>query len=223
MDARAALLPFYALCDVSASMREASRIEALNAAIVATCDAAVMNPVVADRIRLGVIALSGEADVALPLCDLGLLDRVPPLAPRGLTNYGAGFALLRATIEADVAQLVADGYRVFRPAVFFLTDGRPTDVGAAWRGALAQLLHDDFPHRPNIVSFGFGDADHALLGEIATLAAYRASDAMTAAAAIAGFGTLLVESVVASGAAGRLQLPPNAPDGLVELPLEDLL
>jgi uncharacterized protein YegL len=144
MSARASLLPFYALCDVSASGRGGGRIDALNDAVGATCDAAAMNPVVADRIRLGVVTFSAGAEVALPLCDLGLLDGVPALVPRGLTSYAAAFAFLRATIETDVAQLVADGFRVFRPAVFFLTDGRPTDTGPAWRAALAHLLDPGF-------------------------------------------------------------------------------
>jgi uncharacterized protein YegL len=217
MSARAALLPFYALCDVSASMRAGARIDALNQAVLTTCDAAALNPVVADRIRLGVIAFAADAEVVLPLCDLGLLDDVPVLVPRGLTSYGAAFALLRITIESDAAQLAADGYRVFRPAVFFLTDGRPTDPAPAWRGALARLLDDDFPHRPNIVAFGFGDADAATLAEVGTVASYSASDAVTAAAAIASFGALLVESVVESGAAGRFRLPTDVPDGLVDL------
>ena len=222
MSARATLLPFYALCDVSASMVEGQRIDALNEAIGATCDAAAMHPVVADRVRLGILTVSGDAEVALPLCDLGLLDEVPVLATRGLTNFGAGFDLLRATIESDVAQLVGDGYRVFRPAVFFLTDGRPTDASDEWRDALARVVDSDFPHHPNIVAFGFGDVEPAILKDIGTLAAYSAADSVTAAAAIASFGTMLVESVVASGTAGRLQMPAIVPEGLIDLD-EELL
>jgi hypothetical protein len=104
-----------------------------------------------------------------------------------------------------------------------MTDGHPTDEPAAWRAALADVLAENFPHRPNLVSFGFGDANHAILSEVATIAAYRASDAVTAAAAIASFGTLLVESVVGSGAAGHLRLPVDVPEGLTMLAEEDLL
>jgi uncharacterized protein YegL len=221
--AYATLLPFYAVCDVSASMRQDSRIEALNQAIAATCDAAALNPVVADRVRLSIIAFAADARLTLPLCDVGLLDELPTLATRDLTSYSAAFDLLRATIEADAAQLVADGFRVFRPAVFFLTDGRPTDPARTWRDALGRVHDPDFPHRPNVVTFGFGDADRAILREVATVASYVATDAASGAAAIASFGTLLVESVVASGAAGRFRLPPDTLDGLAVLDSEDLL
>jgi uncharacterized protein YegL len=220
MTDRATLLPFYALCDVSASMAEDGRIGALNDALAATCDAAAANPVIADRIRLAVVTLSADAELTLPLCDLGLLERVPRLEPRGLTCYGPAFALLRRTIEDDVALLVADGYRVFRPAVFFLTDGLPTDPSAVWRPALARLVDEDFPHRPNIVAFGFGDADAAVTAAVSTVGAYAATDAVTAAAAIASFGALLVESVVTSGAAGRFRLPADVP-GLSPVELEE--
>ena len=223
MSAHATLLPFYAVCDASASMREGARMEALNATLAATCDAIALNPVIADRVRFGVLAFSTAAEIALPLCDVGLLDEVPELQPRGLTGYAEGFELLRTTIQDDVAQLVADGFRVFRPAVFFLTDGQPTDRGAAWRAALARLCDTDFPHRPNIVAFGFGEADPALLGEIGTVASYTASDAITAAGAIATFGELLIGSVVASGATGQLTLPSSMPAGVVPVLDEDLL
>lgn len=223
MSARATLLPFYAVCDTSASMRDGTRIDALNHAIATTCDAIALNPVIADRVRFGIVAFAGDAEVALPLCDVALLDILPVLVPRGLTEYGRAFALLRRTIEHDVAQLVADGFRVFRPAVFFLTDGRPTDAGATWRAALGELLDGDFPHRPNVVAFGFGDAEPKLLAEIATVAAYSAADALTASSAIASFGSLLVESVVASGTTGGFRLPDDAPDGLVAWIEDDLL
>lgn len=208
------LLPFYVVCDVSASMREDGRSDAVTAAVVATCDAIATNPVVADRTRFGVVAFAADAEVVLPLCDVSFLDALPVLRPRGLTNYGPAFVALRATIEQDVAQLAADGCRVFRPAVFFLTDGRPSDPPAAWRSALGRLRDPGFGHRPNIVAFGFGQCDPAVLREVATVASYVASDVVSTAAAIGSFGTLLVESVVASGTSGRFRLPETTPDGL---------
>jgi len=223
MTAHATLLPFYMLCDVSASMREDDRIEALQEAVVATCDAAAMHPVVADRVRFGIISFASRAEVTLPLCDVGTMSEIPRLAARDLTSYAAAFTVARGIIELDVAQLVGDGFRVFRPTIFFLTDGRPTDEAGEWRDALARLLDPAFPHRPNIVAFGIGDADAALLGEVATIAAYTSADATSSPAAIAAFGSLLVGSVVASGASGQLRLPDNVPRGLETVPHEDLV
>lgn len=213
----ATLLPFYLVCDVSGSMNDGGRIDALNDAVASTCDAAAMHPVIADRVRMGVISFAGSARIELPLCDIGMLVRVPRLRARDTSDFGEALRTLRATIESDVAQLVADRYRVYRPAVFFMTDGRPTDRSADWLAALAALRSPEFPHRPHMVAFGFGDADAEILREIGDVAAYTAADAASAPAAIAAFGALLVESVVASGAAGAFRLPDALPGGLEEI------
>jgi uncharacterized protein YegL len=214
MSAYATLLPFYMLCDVSASMSEDDRIVALQEAVVATCDAAAMHPVVADRIRFGILTFASRAEVTLPLCDVGMIDEIPRIDARDLTSYGEAFALARSTIELDVAQFVADGFRVFRPTIFFLTDGRPTDQASTWRPALSRLLDPNFPHHPNIVAFGVGEAERSVLKEVGTVAAYVSSDEASAPAAIAAFGALLVGSVVASGTAGTFRLPDDTPLGL---------
>ena len=49
--------------------------------------------------------------------------------------------------------------------VFFLTDGAPTDR-EDWRAVRTRLLSQ--PAAPNILSFGIGDADPAVVQEIAT-------------------------------------------------------
>jgi uncharacterized protein YegL len=208
------LLPFYLVCDTSASMRADGRIDAMNGAVAATCDVIAAHPVIADRVRLGVLSFSDAAHVELPLCDPTFVDWLPTLRPEGMTSYAAAFRLLRKTIEGDVRQLAADDFRIYRPAAFFFSDGAPTDRADDWRRALADLLDPRFPHRPNTVSFGFGDADPGVLATVATVASYRATDGTAPAAAIAAFGTTLVESIVASGRTGGFQVPDALPPEL---------
>ena len=69
------LLPFYAVCDVSASMRDEQRIDALNTALATVCDATATHPVVADRVRLGILSFASEARLALQLSDWGSSKR----------------------------------------------------------------------------------------------------------------------------------------------------
>ena len=61
---------------------------------------------------------------------------VPTLKVRGGTSYAAAFRLLRTEIAANIKQLKGDGYLVHRPAVFFLSDGEPTDKESVWQSAL---------------------------------------------------------------------------------------
>src|SRR4051812_12461900 len=127
-DDRPVVLPFYLVCDVSASMD--SVIGTLNSALFRIRDALVMEPVLSDKVRFGIIDFSDDAQVVVPLSDFAdvTLPSVP-LAVRGATSYGAAFRKVRETIDADVAG-ADDRFRYFRPAVFFLTDGKPTDPGA---------------------------------------------------------------------------------------------
>ena len=60
----------------------------------------------------------------------------------------------------------ADGHKVHRPAVFFLTDGEPTDDDAAWKQAFSELADPAFQARPNVIPFGVADAQKKVLDQI---------------------------------------------------------
>ena len=76
---------------------------------------------------MGAFDFSDDARVLVHLSDLRDVDKIPQFSVRGGTSYAAAFRLLRQEIEKDLAQLKADGYKVYPQAVFFITDGGPTD------------------------------------------------------------------------------------------------
>lgn len=211
------VMPFYLVCDLSASMRQGGRIRALQDALASLRDAFFLNPVVSDCARLCVIGFSNRARVVLPLCDLADAEDLPRLEPEGLTNFAPAFHVLRETIQTDAELLRADGLRVWRPMVFVFSDGAPTDDPEHWRRALESLHDPMWPARPDIVSFGVGEAVHEVLAEIATLRCYVSPDPDFAAGAIASVGDLVVRSVVASGSSGEPVLPDRPPEGFDEL------
>src|SRR5207247_2640955 len=91
--------------------------------------------------------------------DLRDTHRLPMFATRGRrTSYAAAFRLLRQEIERDLAQLRSDNFRVFRPAVFFITDGEPNDDDQHLKAAFEELTDPSFRARPNILPFGVRDA-----------------------------------------------------------------
>ena len=59
-----------------------------------------------------------------------------------------------------------------RPAVFFLSDGQPTEKEAKWQEGLAELKDPAFNERPNILAFGVGDADPKVIQQLATSPAH---------------------------------------------------
>jgi uncharacterized protein YegL len=216
---RATILPIYLVCDLSGSMRSGGRVEAVRDALVALRDAIWANPVVSDQARIGVLGFSGRARVLLPLCDIAMADELPVLEPDGLTSYGAVLRLLRETVRTDGAQLAGDGYRVWRPMVFFVSDGEPTDPQADWTNELAELLDLSNPVRPEIVAFAVGEARSATLARIATARCFVARTDVAVRDAIAEIGDVVIRSVVSSSVNGRPAVLGAPPDGFDELDL----
>ncbi|MER5620224.1 VWA domain-containing protein [Streptosporangium sp. NPDC002544] len=191
------VLPFYLVCDESYSMQGAP-LDAINRELPEIYREIASNPVVADKIRLGVIGFSTTANVLLPLADLNELQSIPQLSPQGVTNYGAAFSRLRTTIEQDIRELKQAGHVPFRPTVFFLTDGQPTDD---WHAEHQRLTDPGFSARPTILAFGFGEAELATLQQVTTFRAFIADPDVAPTHALREFAKQLLNSVVHSAIA----------------------
>ena len=171
-DDLAKLLPFSLVCDVSYSMVESGALNEANQILPALVQALEKDPIICDKVRFGVIDFSDDARVLLPLCDLLEQTSLPALEGRKNTSYKAAFDLLRAEIERNVNQLKADGYAVHRPAVFFLSDGAPTDPEAEWMAAFQALTAYDKASGqgnrmyPNIIPFGLQGCDPQVLQQV---------------------------------------------------------
>ncbi len=204
------ILPFYVVCDQSYSM--ADHLDALNDGLAQLHRAVGTDPVVADKTRFCLIGFAGDAEILQPLCRLSDVVDIVGLTTQAGTSFGVAFTLLRETIERDVDLLKADAHRVYRPAVFFLSDGHPTDP-ATWPDAYARLVDPDWPARPNIISFGIGDADADTIGRIGTFQAFMSAGGVSPGNALHGFARALTTSVVRSGG--------TSPDGDLVLQVPD--
>ncbi|MGA2829511.1 MAG: VWA domain-containing protein [Streptosporangiaceae bacterium] len=122
----AQVLPFYLVCDESYSM-SGPPLDAINASLPEIHSEIGSNPVVADKTRFCLIGFSDTAQVLLPLSNLSAISSIPALQVAGGTNYSSAFDLLYDTIDEDVKQLKNNKDQVYRPAVFFLSDGQPGD------------------------------------------------------------------------------------------------
>ena len=164
-------------------------------------DALESHPMAASKVRLSVIGFNNQADVVLPMSDLREVEAIDELAAYGGTSYAAAFRLLKSMIDSDVRSLKEQGYKVHRPAVFFLSDGVPTDSNYEWESALAELTSPSFPAHPNIIAFGMGDADERVIAKVATKEgfAFRHAGSGDLGQAVADFMEALTHSIIASG------------------------
>lgn len=152
-------MPFYILCDVSGSMWV--DIPALNAGIARLKQDIMRDPVVDDLTMLSIITFADTARTVVPL-NFPTEVSLPTLVSGGLTNFGPAFREFHRAFEEDRVRLRSEGKRIFRPCVFFLTDGEPTDGDYA--ETFASLLGYDpvgrqgNPRYPYVTAFGFREA-----------------------------------------------------------------
>jgi uncharacterized protein YegL len=158
-----AVLPFYILCDESGSMDANGGIDAVNRGLPELHATIAGDPLVSDKCRIGLITFSDIAEELLPLSNLSDVQAMPGCTAKGMTNYGEAFNLLRVVIARDITNLKSQGMQVYRPAVFFITDGEPTDD---WEAAHLALMDKTNPWSPHLFSYGYTGANQNIIEKI---------------------------------------------------------
>ena len=132
---------------------------------------------VRDRGHLGIIAFGDNAKVVMPLTPIRQLapidigKRLQDMAnEQNKTVYGEVFHTLNDVIQADDIWLSSQYSERQRPAVFFITDGIPTDPTLRWYPEYRRLeqLGSDNDHAPGIAAIGFGNANRDVIAQVAT-------------------------------------------------------
>ena len=163
------VMPFYIVCDVSGSM--AGDIGELNAGVTGLCQEIMKDPVADDLAMLSIIAFDDTARTVVPLNFPSAMEMRPLTCSGGLTNYTAAFQEFHRAFEADRVRLKNEGKRIFRPCIYFLTDGVPTSTDH--KQVFQQLLGYDpatkqgNPRYPYVTPFGFRGATEDAVKAIA--------------------------------------------------------
>lgn len=162
------VMPFYLICDVSYSM--INDMNALNDGVSRLRQSIVAEPLVDDVAHIALMTFSDTAKVVMPLSQMSE-TAMPTLSVEGGTNYGQAFQELARTIPGDAAALKAQGYRIFRPCAFFLTDGEPNDSDY-WETFKSTLTYNrvsgvGMKQYPVFIPFGFRAAPEDVLKKLA--------------------------------------------------------
>lgn len=119
------------------------------------------DPQAIESAYLSVLTFSNSATQLVPLTEVAMFNP-PDLVASGNTNFGDGLRLLLEVFDRELVRTSADVKGDWRPLVFILSDGAPTDVD--WP-MYAQQLRERRP--ANIIAVACGDqADTSALKQV---------------------------------------------------------
>lgn len=152
-------LPVYILADCSSSMA-GDPIESVKQGIRSLRAELLGNPSAIETAHLSVITFDSGARQVTPLTELAGFTP-PELAASGTTSFGGALKLLLNCMDREVKKGTPDQKGDWKPLVFILTDGQPTDQ---WQGVADDLKK----RRPaNIVAVACGNgADTTILKQV---------------------------------------------------------
>ena len=118
-------LPVYLLVDTSGSMH-GEAIEAVRNGLQVMLSALMQDPYALETAYLSVIAFDSSARQLTPLTELTSFQ-LPNLQANGMTAMGEALSQLADCIQREVVKGSAEQKGDWKPVVFLLTDGAPTD------------------------------------------------------------------------------------------------
>jgi uncharacterized protein YegL len=220
-------LPVYLLLDTSSSMAGAP-IQSVREGLEQFQREVANDPFARDVVKVGVITFASDAQLVtgglVPISDF----QPPQLVASGVTRLDLAFKVLLESMDRDVRHPVKGGHKGdWRPVVFILTDGRPTDENGHETDRLWRPARDAVINRPKgmnkpsvIVAVGCGpDVDDETLKAISTDTAFRMGSDEAAFVALFQY---LSRSITSSVQPGGDPEDPFAnmptPPGLVRIP-----
>jgi uncharacterized protein YegL len=155
-------LPVYLVLDLSESMLDEG-IDALQKGLAALMMDLHGDAQALETAWVSVITFADRAEQVVPLTELARV-RIPPLRCRPGTALGGALALLAECIRREVRTQSAEVKGDWKPLVFLLTDGMPTDE---WEAPAARLRAMAGRHPANLVAVGCGEeADPYVLMQV---------------------------------------------------------
>lgn len=154
-------LPIYLLIDCSSSMMGAP-IEAVKEGIKMLMTDLGRDPFSQGVVWLSIITFNNKAEQVVPLTEIGQVKE-PAIQASGSTALALALRTLKQCIGREFRRRTEDQRGDYRPVVYLLTDGRPTDSG--WEDAAQDLRQ--FKLGGFIACAAGPDADDQMLAKVA--------------------------------------------------------
>jgi uncharacterized protein YegL len=199
-------LPVYLLLDTSGSM-SGEPIQQVKNGVQMLISALRQDPQALETAYLSVITFDTSAHEVVPLTDLPSFQ-APAIEARGITALGEALALAADCAKRDVKKATANQKADWRPMVFLMTDGAPTDD---FEKGLARFKQEKWGA---VVACGVDSADLDVLKQIAGEAVVTLST--TDSKALEAFFKWVTASI--STSSKSVQTTGKEVDGLDQLP-----
>lgn len=118
-------LPVYLLLDTSGSMY-GEPIEAVKNGVQMLLSSLKQDPYALETVHLSIITFSSKAEQRTPLTEISQF-RIPELSASGQTALGEALELLASRLDTEVSKTTAEKKGDWKPLVFIMSDGAPTD------------------------------------------------------------------------------------------------
>ena len=118
-------LPVYLLLDTSGSM-SGEPIESVKNGVQVMISSLRQNPQAIETAYISVITFDSSATQIIPLTDLSSFQ-MKDIKAQGTTSLGDALSVLSRCMDREVAKTTSETKGDWKPLVFIMTDGNPTD------------------------------------------------------------------------------------------------
>ncbi|MFV0418319.1 MAG: vWA domain-containing protein [Dysgonomonas sp.] len=132
-------LPVYLLLDISGSMT-GEPIEAVKNGVQVLVSTLRQDPYALETAYLSVITFDSAAKQIVPLTELSMFQ-MPNIQASGTTALGSALSTLAKVVEKEVVKTTPEQKGDWKPLVFLMTDGEPTDD---WKRGLEEFKKQKF-------------------------------------------------------------------------------
>jgi uncharacterized protein YegL len=154
-------LPVYLLLDCSGSMT-GEPIEQVKNGLQMLISGLRQDPHALETVWLSVITFADSVHEAVPLTELTAFQ-APFIQASGQTKMGDALRMVTDCSTRDVVKSTASKKGDWRPMVFIMTDGQPTDEPEEWAAGLAHFKSKTWG---SVVACAVDDADVDILKQI---------------------------------------------------------
>lgn len=159
--------PCLLLLDTSGSM-SGQPVAELQAGISTYKDELAADALARKRVEVAIVTFGGSPQILSSFCTADVLS-VPQLAAQGDTPMGQAITMGLSLLEDRKKEYKQHAINYFRPWIFLITDGAPTDMNsAAWQDAVSKLRAGEQQRAFSFFAVGVEGADMDVLKQLCT-------------------------------------------------------